>query len=777
MVEHCALWIQRHRGTTADPNAHPGSVGAYQMTPQRNTTRPRTTALRALALVVAASAIVGATAGVAAADLQWDGSPSHGGDLDPGSVAAHESSGVRSQAITEFAFENRTVAQSENTTLRIRADREGHAVVLESPGLSDARLASLVPAAEQVGDVVVVSPLARDAELAVTPRCVPGGEYTVRAETADGNGSATANLTVEEPAEPDHRFDDVPETVVRGGVVEVGVEHDCDYDRNASGFVVSEAGTDEGYELAGSVPRNATAVFFNTYAAGHSHRANVSASDVVWATDANGTEVGVAIRNETALETLLPGATEYDLHLGVDVPDATRDPAAVGSLLVEERNASENSLALLRAPSNASLDSLDAIAAARANGSLTETGVVVPDRREQLVLEARVPGQSGAYRTVDGQSATARLRTLVERGSVELAVVQHGIGGNLPPRSVELPSSWSAVDVVEDWQNETVYVVIDLDAADYNRPHVAPLGTNHTEPYGVTYALTGSYWLGTPNTTPLWGEDPDPERYLWLEREVEFEAEDTSFLADPYGLPPGPDTHVGGSTNLAPGTPGRIVGTSTDAETPFEFAEPVDVGANGTFRASVDLENTTAGDAVALTARGGLAASTEGVVLGPNVTVPAHFDLRATAPDRVEEGRPATLGVVVENTGYSPGTARYTVSIAGLEVENRSLSLAAGENATATYEFDTDQSADVEWSVAVGGYDAERDTLAVGESAPANGSRAAPPDDASGGEQTATADEQREERRERSRFGLLVALAILVLGGAGTVFWLTSGDL
>lgn len=564
--------------------------------------------------------------------------------------------------------------------------------------------------------------------------------------------------------------------VTQGGIADVAVDVPAEYGGSDGefGLVVSQAGTDRGYELNASVPANATAIHFNTYAAGHSHRTNVSASDVVWAEAPDGAELAVTIRTETALEGILTAGAEYDLQLGADLTAAHRDPDAVGSLSVEERDPAENSMRLLRAPRDTSLATVAEITGARENGTLTGADGLVEDRAERLVLEIELPGQTGLYRTVGGATATDRLRNLLANDSVALEIQQVTADG-VAPSEVDLEESWSSVHAIEHVEEGRLYVVVDLAAAEIRHPTPERAGSvENGDDWAATYALSGRHLLNGSGTAPLSGSVADGGEFETVEGAVAIRAENTSFAAEPYDLPPVAVADVRGNTTLAPGTTGRVVVNATESAGEYRFVEPVTVGRNGTFRASFDLRNATAGDGFVLRARGGLNASTSGEILGSDGAPIFHF--LASAPDAVNASEPARLEVVIQNAGSGRGTAQYTIEVDGTQVEAGNVTLEAGENATVTHGVDTGQVGDVEWSVRVEGSGDEGGRLAVEKPAQVAPSEAIAHTRSTSRDTPASGDERRGDREERSRFGLVVAVAILVGGLFASVFWLTSGD-
>ena len=189
------------------------------------------------------------------------------------------------------------------------------------------------------------------------------------------------------------------------------------------------------------------------------------------------------------------------------------------------------------------------------------------------------------------------------------------------------------------------------------------------------------------------------------------------------------------------------------------------VDEDGTAAAHFDFSEYEPGEEVqeiaAIEKGGDVETRAAGVIVAPT----AEFVLEATADSQVSVDDPADLDVTVTNVGQADGETPYEVEIDDELVDDRELSLDAGENVSETYDFDTAEADEIPWSVTIGESGSESGTVTVTDdgSEGTNGNESDqngdgdPPDDTSA------------DSEDDGQVGFGVLVAVVALAALATV--------
>jgi PGF-CTERM protein/surface glycoprotein (TIGR04207 family) len=327
-------------------------------------------------------------------------------------------------------------------------------------------------------------------------------------------------------------------------------------------------------------------ILFNTYAPNES--SSFEANDDDDEVTLNRTVVGVG-------SPLASASYEMNITTGgvraADEPDI--DELNVGTLSLTDR--ATTGARTWVAPEGATLEEADDVTAYVEAGNLTRDSTIA--ERDLVVVEIQASGVFGALNDTNSGNATDALVQLdTDNGGTEfnwsVYESQATIAPNADGAQILNPNNLNH-DIVADPSNNVLYAVIpsnsllNADNAEVDDRFVA----NFTVP--KSSSLTRSNERQTVTT-----------EFRVVDRELEFDA--NAQLADGTDIVrvrAAPDQNITGTTSLAPGTEVSVTARAT-GDAPFLLSQDAIVQPDGTFAATFDFSNVSAGQNFTVDASG-----------------------------------------------------------------------------------------------------------------------------------------------------------------------------
>ncbi|WP_246971242.1 BGTF surface domain-containing protein [Natribaculum luteum] len=499
--------------------------------------------------------------------------------------------------------------------------------------------------------------------------------YTLEFEAVDTGATAEATMTVEDPGDTTVEFaDDSVFTADRGDNAEIAIDL-ANYNNDQLNVTIGSEDVNYKTSAVIDVDEDAEEVVLemNSYKAGTTD------------TEANAFEVTeggqIATDGENALVTrhtdfklsqpLAAISGGYDLKVASESEDRTWDR---GTLRLNERTT--EGITLSTAPG----DEVDL-----ADETVEE---ILDDASESQsfasgdvgIVQVEATGLYGYINDVEdfGPEHDVNLNITAAQAGPNAQATTYALNGDNIDGTESLAGSYYA-----DEENSTFYVVFDADN------------------YEVDKQWDVEFTVGENND--LVSEDDTAESsFQVVDREIAFDQED-------YTVEAADGQNITGTATVAPGTQIEVDAEAT-GDNPFFKIVTAEVDENGEWTADFDFSGEAPGTAFDLSASdtfGGDAAA-EDVEASGNISTAEEepepepeFTIDTDAPSEVTVNESAELGVTLANDGDANGTTNLTVTVNGETVDDTTKELAAGEDASFSYNIPTSEAGDVSWEVTV----------------------------------------------------------------------------
>ena len=296
--------------------------------------------------------------------------------------------------------------------------------------------------------------------------------------------------------------------------------------------------------------------------------------------------------DEVTLSSDTLEAGSYSMNVTATTDEAQiDDPDSVGTLRLNE-NSVEN-IRTWTAPSDADIDDDDVDIYDRIGENLTEADNIAVE--DVVVHEIQASGIEGAleYQEEDNSAGdvTAAFDQAVDTdgdtsngvgsAGITLYVNRSDVGANADADPVNFGVN-DPLTVVEDADNNTYFVAVDTGSVEFTDS-----GDQLTEVEDTRLNATFSIKEG-----PLSEDDTSTSAlYRTSERDATLNVDDDDLVT----VPAAAGQEVGGETNVAPGSELEIEMESENDANPFVLRPEADVDTNGTYTATADFSDYSAG--------------------------------------------------------------------------------------------------------------------------------------------------------------------------------------
>ncbi|NKE36496.1 PGF-CTERM sorting domain-containing protein [Natronococcus sp. JC468] len=657
-------------------------------------------------------------------------------------------------------FEDSTVEQGDNVTLnyedtsdepRNDSDVEVHvSAELGNETVGQEDLESILPDGESVegeDDTVAISDLSEGVEADFSEQDTGNYEFTV--DVTDTTAEDTAEITVGEEPETDAQFDESTYEENVGDVAEFEIEHD-----GTDNLTVNMTDEEEFYtasiEITGVEGEDNVTVQYNTYLAGHGNGDEVVTVLNDEGEELTGENVEVNVTEELENdenqlgddERLLPG--DYELEVFPGTADETEDETDAAVLLLEERSTGDmNTWALAGDDFDAAGVDLEDI-----EDSAVSTDSVADEDRLVVGVEA-----SGIYGYALDDDGNWDGHETLELEFEDTEEPRYGDADSFTLDDI------SNDQVIVDEDEDRFFVVVDADeVVDEDDEEI-------DETWNVTFSVS-------EDNDYVDDEETVETQFNVEEAFVELvgdQDEDDRFQIDNSN-----ESELTAETNLAPGTDGDFRLRTTSEV----YTSDAEVDGDGVLTTTFNLSGHEAGDEIQtlrVTAGDEPEHEAEGVFVSADGDDQPDkkdgFKLDASAPSEVNLDDNATLDVTVVNNNDEAGNATLEVTV-GDEEYTEELELDTGDSVTESFDFDTSEEGDIDWSVETPD-DSDSGTLTVsdkvkenGEANGANGDNGANGGNGDNGDNGDDANGADDGEDDETVPGFGVAVAIVALLGA-----------
>ncbi|MFC4438475.1 MULTISPECIES: DUF7827 domain-containing protein [Natrialbaceae] len=543
----------------------------------------------------------------------------------------------------EFQADTATDMSSE-VDINVDDDRGTQDLLVEADNLNGDDLVDLFDEEDVTkhdDDTVLISNVANDQTLNGNFTDVDTGEYTFTFTSADTGVSASDDIEIVDAGDVDAQFDDnsVSETLGDVAAITINLENTDEAD-------LTIGGEDEGWMINATVydeeDDGEVTVYFNTAAAGD----ETDVGDDTDVLSANGNNVVDVDTHESLTDVLATGSYDTSLEVQGDQKDR-------GTLNLQE-------------------GSVDSATVEKANGGADYEDA--EELREYLNDDSEVA--EGDLAVIEVAASGIYGYDLSNQG-IDVTLEQTEPGMNQDP--VELTPD----DTIYDQDSDQVYYVIDTsNLLDDDR-------IDDGEEFTFTFEVDS-------DKNDFLSEDADLETAFTVnERTVEF-------TEDEYELENDEGQEISGTSNFASGAEVDVT-AQTGGDHAFFSQKTAEVDENGDWTATFDFSHLEDGVEFDLTASdvGGDADDAEATgAVSEADDGEAALDVVGDAPSEVDVDEDATLDVTVTNDGDEAGNATLEVTV-GDEEYSEDLELEGGESETFSYDFDTSEEGDIEWTATV----------------------------------------------------------------------------
>ncbi|WP_117591961.1 BGTF surface domain-containing protein [Haloprofundus halophilus] len=468
------------------------------------------------------------------------------------------------------SFEDETVNQGGDTTLNVdSAVRSEFDLVVEAEDLSNDEIEALFednvadnPGAEdfQIGETddgdVVLENFNKGGDYTADFSDVSPGQYNFTFSVADTTAEDSTSIDVEEVDQavslPNSVNVESGDTTTFQVEMEDTTEADILIGSNDDGYVVNATVNDEDEDGVANVTINTyNPTEANNYGLSGDEDSSVTAFD-------NASNIGVS----GVLD-----AANYDIEVGPSgfADDSEIDSTDVSTLAVTESSIQDAQSWTAPAGAVDSDTSREDVLEAIEDGEITQDSTVAEG--DIAVVQIQGSGFFGALERDDASDLT-------------LTVEEMNPGANREAASTEL----TAENVVLDDENNNLFVVVDTDSEELERPNGDTVAFDSGKEFNVSMTASGDLV-----------EDDDVtvgSTFEVVDREASLETNDD----DVVEVAASENGSVEGESSIAPGSEIRVRAQSESGATnTFVETQTVTVSQNGTFNASFDFADLEAG--------------------------------------------------------------------------------------------------------------------------------------------------------------------------------------
>ncbi|MDQ2072686.1 DUF7282 domain-containing protein [Haloarcula sp. NS06] len=413
------------------------------------------------------------------------------------------------------------------------------------------------------------------------------GPYTINVtDNQTGVTASTDQINVSEAEDGDASFESSVVNDERGDVV--NITYQLDNTDEAVIFVGDD--DDDNYAVSGTIEDDdgdgEVTVSFNSYLAGTSGISGISASEILYV-DGDDEITGVdeyGSFNRSNLDDETIEASSYNLNVTAGTSQS-KSADAVGTLRLSER--STESMRSWVAPQDAELDDDDIDIRDRIGQNLTQSNNIADgDIVVHQIVASGVEGPLAYEEEVNSASSTTQAFLQSTTGGAgnndvfNLSVNRTNVGANADEDPLDLNST--NVVVVDDPDNNTYFVAVKTQQANYSSGKQI---RNKDDDDKITANFTVSQDTGL-------SEDNDgiEDGYSIVDRDATLNTANGLVQVQAAA-----DQQVTGTTSVAPGSELEVEVESESDSNPFLDRPEATVATDGTFSATVDFSDYSAG--------------------------------------------------------------------------------------------------------------------------------------------------------------------------------------
>ncbi|KAA9410233.1 PGF-CTERM sorting domain-containing protein [Haloarcula hispanica] len=413
------------------------------------------------------------------------------------------------------------------------------------------------------------------------------GPYTINVtDNQTGVTASTDQINVSEAGDGDAGFENSVVTEEKGDVA--NITYQLDNVDEAVVFVGDEE--DDNYAISGTIEDDdgdgEVTVSFNSYLAGTSGISGISASDILYVEgddEITGVEEsGSFTRSSLDEETIEASSYNLNVTAGTSQEDSAD---SVGTLRLSER--SSETMRSWVAPQDAELDDDDIDIRDRIDQNLTQSNDIADgDLVVHQIVASGVEGPLAYEEEVNGSSSTTQafLRSTAggagNNDAFNLTVNRSDVGANADQDPLILNSS--NVVVVDDPDNNTYFVAVETQNAEFES------GTQIRED-DEDDELTANFTVSQDTGLSEDNDGIDAE-YSIVDRDVTIDTTNGLVLVQAAT-----DQRITGTTTVAPGSELEVEVESESESNPFLDRPEATVESDGTFTATADFSDYSAG--------------------------------------------------------------------------------------------------------------------------------------------------------------------------------------
>ncbi|WP_058995085.1 BGTF surface domain-containing protein [Haloarcula sp. CBA1127] len=413
------------------------------------------------------------------------------------------------------------------------------------------------------------------------------GPYTINVtDNQTGVTASTDQINVSEAGDGDASFESSVVNDDRGDVV--NITYQLDNEDEAVVFVGDDE--DDNYAISGTIEDDdgdgEVTVSFNSYLAGTSGISGISASDILYVEgddEITGVEEGGSFsRSNLDDETIEASSYNLNVTAGTSQEDSAD---SVGTLRLSER--STENIRTWVAPQDADLDDDDIDIRDRIDQNLTQSNDIADgDLVVHQIVASGVEGPLAYEEEVNSSSSTTQAFLRSTAGGANnndvfnLTVNRSDVGANADQDPLVLNSS--NVVVVDDPDNNTYFVAVETQNAEFESGTAIREDDEDDE-------LTANFTVSQDTGLSDDNDSADVE-YSIVDRDATIDTTNGLVLVQAAA-----DQQITGTTTVAPGSEFEVQIESESESNPFLDRPEATVDADGTFTATADFSDYSAG--------------------------------------------------------------------------------------------------------------------------------------------------------------------------------------
>ncbi|AWB28085.1 hypothetical protein HARCEL1_10395 [Halococcoides cellulosivorans] len=369
------------------------------------------------------------------------------GDASEDASVSDASFSVVDQGLST-SFDEDSVTTGETASMTLTSNRAIYSVEISSPDATDAEIERIFG-----GTTVNVSGGSLDADVEASD--VAPGEYTFTFDVVDSAATDTASVTIESTASVE-----LPDTsdVDRGDVASIPVELDSTDTAYVAIGRMDGAGFRTIVEVNDGSDDGEVILEANTY---NMLDHDASMDDKFWTADDDDSVENVWYNSSDFDEPVLVGggAKSHDVRAGSTFDTSNYELGGdTDSTVMRVYERSTHDLSMWTTPTSVTLDSVSAVESSRPERRVKEWPTL---ENRTAVVKIEASGLEGAIRAADGETTADRFASLVADDVVEFGPKRADVTNPVDDR-IDLESD--GAHVATDYDNETVYVVMDPEA-------------------------------------------------------------------------------------------------------------------------------------------------------------------------------------------------------------------------------------------------------------------------------------------------------------------------